>query len=46
VLPIAPSLYYERRARQRDPKCRPPRARRDEMLSRQIRRMWHEEREV
>jgi hypothetical protein len=46
VLPIAPSLYYERRARQRYPERRPPRTRRDEVLSRRIRRGWHEEREV
>jgi transposase InsO family protein len=46
VLPIAPSLSYELRARRHDPERRPPRTRRDEMLSRQIRRVWHEEREV
>jgi putative transposase len=46
VLPIAPSLYYERQARQRDPERRPTRARRDERLSGSIRRVWHEEREV
>jgi hypothetical protein len=38
VLPIAPSLYYEWRARQRDPERRPRRARRDDVLSREIRR--------
>src|SRR5262245_17636209 len=46
VLPIAPSLYYERRARQRNPERRPPRTRRDEVLGRYIHRVWHEEREV
>ena len=46
VLPIAPSLYYELGARQRDPARRPPRARRDERLSCQIERAWHEEHEV
>ena len=46
VLPIAPSLYYERRARRRDPERRPPRARRDERLSRRIECAWHEEHEV
>ena len=46
VLPIAPSLYYELRARRHDPERRPPRTRREEMLSRQIRRVWHGEREV
>jgi transposase InsO family protein len=46
VLPIAPSLYYERRAWQRDPERRPRRARQDEVLTRHIRRVWHEEHEV
>src|SRR5262245_47892982 len=46
VLPIAPSLYYERRARQHNPERRPPRVRRDERLSCQIQRAWHEEHEV
>jgi transposase InsO family protein len=46
VLPIAPSLYYELRARQRDPERRPSRARRDERLSGQIERTWHAEHEV
>jgi transposase InsO family protein len=46
VLPIAPSLYHELSARQRDPARRPTRARRDEALSGEIRRVWHEEREV
>jgi hypothetical protein len=32
VLPIAPSVYYERRARCRDPNRRPPRVRRDDEL--------------
>jgi hypothetical protein len=39
MLPIAPSLYYELRARQRDPERRPRRVRRDEVLSGQIRRV-------
>src|SRR5215475_7722428 len=46
VLPIAPSLYHELRARQCDPERRPPRIRRDERLSGQIERAWHEEHEV
>jgi hypothetical protein len=46
VLPIAPSLYHELRARQHDPARRPPRERQDEQLSHQIRRVWHEEHEV
>ncbi len=46
VLPIAPSLYYELRARQRCPDRRPARARRDEALGGHIRRVWRENREV
>jgi len=46
VLPIAPSLYYELRARQRWPDRRPLRARRDEVLGAHIRRVWRENREV
>src|SRR5262245_10868812 len=46
VLPIAPSLYYEWRARQRDPERWPPRTRRNAVLRDQIRRVWHEEHEV
>ena len=42
VLPIAPSTYYAHRARRRDPARRAPRARRDEVLSVQIRRVWEE----
>ena len=43
VLPIAPSIYYELKARERDPERRPARARRDEGLCEQIRRVWHEQ---
>ena len=46
VLPIAPSGYYEHRARARDPERQPARARRDAALSAQIRRVWQEHREV
>jgi len=42
VLPIAPSTYYEHRARQLDPERRPERAKRDEKLSVEIRRVWDE----
>ena len=42
VLPIAPSTYYEEKARERDPDRRPPRARRDERLKPEIRRVWDE----
>jgi putative transposase len=41
-LPIAPSQYYEAKAREIDPERRPPRLRRDESLLPQIRRV-HEE---
>jgi transposase InsO family protein len=46
VLPIAPSVYHERKARERDPERRPARARRDAGLCEQIRRVWREHREV
>lgn len=46
VLPIAPSLYYELKARERDPHRRPARARRDEHLGEHICRVWRENREV
>ena len=46
VLPIAPSVYYERRARQRDPERRPPRMRQDEILTDHVRRVWRENQEV
>jgi putative transposase len=38
-LPIAPSQYYEHKARQADPERRPPRLRRDEALLPEIRRV-------
>ncbi len=40
VLPIAPSTYYHHAARRANPGLRPARARRDECLSEQIRRVW------
>jgi transposase InsO family protein len=46
VLPIAPSVYYERKAREADPRRLPPRARRDEALRGEIRRVWQENRGV
>lgn len=39
MLPIAPSTYYEAARRRRHPASRPPRVRRDEHLSGQIRRV-------
>lgn len=41
-LPIAPSTYYEFKARQADPARRPARARRDAELCPQIQRVWRE----
>ena len=41
-LPIAPSTYYEHKAREADPDRRPDRHRRDEWLSVQIQRVWNE----
>ena len=46
VLPIAPSVYYERKARIRDPQRQPARARRDATLAEHIARVWREHREV
>ena len=42
VLPIAPSTYYEQKARQRDPERRPLRAIRDEALKPEVQRVWDE----
>lgn len=42
VVPIAPSTYYEYKRQQRDPECRSDRARRDEMLRPEIRRVFDE----
>ena len=46
VLPIAPSVYYEQRTRQRHPERRPRRERQDETVTGHIRRVWHENQEV
>jgi putative transposase len=40
VLPIAPASYYAHVARRRDPARLPARARRDEVLRAEIRRVW------
>jgi len=42
MLPIAPSTYYEHKARQANPERLPPRARRDARLRPEIRRVWEE----
>jgi transposase InsO family protein len=41
-LPIAPSTYYEHKARETDPERVPPRGRRDRELSDEIQRVWDE----
>ena len=46
VLPIAPSTYYEHKARQADPSRLPARARRDQVLKGHIRRVREENFEV
>jgi putative transposase len=46
VLPIAPSTYYEQRARQADPSRLPERSRRDVALMVEIERVWNENRQV
>ena len=46
VLPIAPSVYHEHKARERDPERRPARARRDQELAEQVRRVWNENQQV
>ena len=40
MLPIAPATYYAHKARRRDPELRPARAKRDERLSSEVRRIW------
>jgi transposase InsO family protein len=41
-LPIAPSTYYEHKARQRDPERAPERVKRDLRLKMDVRRVWDE----
>jgi transposase InsO family protein len=40
VLPIAPSTYYDHKAKEVDPKKRSPRQKRDEVLRQAIKRVW------
>ena len=40
VLPIAPSTYYSYKVREADPALRPTRAKRDEELRGEIKRVW------
>ena len=46
VLPIAPSTYYEQKARKADPSRLPDRARCDATLMVEIERVWNENRQV
>jgi putative transposase len=46
VLPIAPSTYYEQKARQADPTRLPARAQRDARLRPEIERVWRAHRRV
>jgi transposase InsO family protein len=45
-LPIAPSTYYDHKARQADPSLLSERARRDAVLGEEIKRVWRENRQV
>lgn len=42
VLPIAPSTYYEHKARESDPERQPPRAQRDAVLRLDVERVHRE----
>jgi putative transposase len=46
MLPIAPSTYYEQKARQADPSRLPKRTQRDAVLCVEINRVWHKNRGV
>ena len=46
VVPIAPSTYYEQKARAADPRRRPARAQRDARLWSEIQRVWQANRRV
>jgi transposase InsO family protein len=46
VVPIAPSTYYEQKARAADPRRLPVRAQRDAVLRAEIRRVWDEQYQV
>ncbi len=46
VLPIAPSTYYEQKAREADPSKLPARALRDRELREEVERVWKENRSV
>jgi putative transposase len=44
VLPIAPSTYYEQKARAADPRRLPARTQREAALKPEIQRVWHQQR--
>ncbi len=46
VLPIAPSTYYEQKAREADPSRLPERVQRDAILCEEITRVWEENRRI
>ena len=46
VLPIAPSTYYEQKARQADPRRQPARVQREARLRPEIQRVWQANRRV
>jgi transposase InsO family protein len=46
VLPIAPSTYFKRKAEERDPRRRSPRAQQDAILRAIIQRIWNEHHRV
>jgi transposase InsO family protein len=46
VLPIAPSTYYDAKAREANPALRSARAQRDEELRAEVQRVWEENRRV
>ncbi len=46
VIPIAPSTYYEQKARESDPSRVPPRAQRDAFFAGEIQRVWDDNQEV
>ena len=46
VIPIAPSVYYEQKAREADPSRVPARARRDAFLIEEIKQVWNDNHRV
>lgn len=46
ILPIAPAMYYEQKARAVDPSRHPARWHRDEQLTVEIARIWHKNKQV